>query len=84
MDASDTCEQLSYSLKTMLCLLWESHVNILVLTNLFSAVSCYFPGPNGSLQATRPCVGLCPAEMYVCLCVCNPKARALSYPRKMQ
>lgn len=34
--------------KLMFCWLWESHVNILVLTGRFSAVSCHFPGPSSS------------------------------------
>lgn len=55
MGASDTCEQLSYMLfENGALLIVESHVNILVLTDLFSAVSCYSPGPNSSLQATCP------------------------------
>lgn len=56
-------------LKTTLRLLWESYVNIFVLTDLFSAVSCHFPGPNPSLQATCPAAVWDSTPMRMCGCM---------------
>lgn len=86
MEASDTCEQLSYTL-------FENYAPLVVGElrehlcphRPFFCCQLSFPRPQllSSSHMPSSCVGLYPHE-DVWMYVCNPKARASSYPMKMQ